>query len=368
MRVLYDDHIFTYQRYGGISRYFYELIQNASTDNYSALIPYLITNNEYLEKSSLLDLLHVPSKTGYVARKAWLQRFNRNQSIRLLQKQDTYQVFHPTYYTPYFLNHIGNTPFVLTIHDMIHERMGKEFKELGNDTELIAAKALLAQKASKIIAVSATTKKDIIELLNIPEEKISVIYHGASFSTAQAIACTPPLAEYLLYVGNRGLYKNFIPYLTAIAPLLKKRNQVLVCAGGGVATAEERALIAQLGLSSLIHFVAFKTNAELAAWYTHAKAFIFPSRYEGFGIPLLEAFASKCPCLVSDATALPEVAGEAALYFSATDPTHMLSQTERLVDDTLLREDLIEKGSQQLAQFSWELTATQTGACYRAVV
>lgn len=368
MNILYDDHIFTYQRYGGISRYFYELMSNAVFGDYTPLLPYLVTNNEYLQDSSVLKLLHVQSKTNYVARKAWLQEFNRSQSIRLLRRSQKYQVFHPTYYTPYFLDHIGRTPFLLTIHDMIHERMGKEFAVLGADKELIEAKALLAKKASKIIAVSEATKMDIMELLHIPEEKIRVVYHGSSFAHTNSNSFVPSWSNYLLYVGNRGFYKNFIPYLNAIAPLLKKRNQTLVCAGGGKASAEEKALVEQLRLQQLVRFVSFNSNEELAAWYANAISFVFPSRYEGFGIPLLEAFASHCPCLVAEATALPEIAGDAALYFSPTDTAEMLHKTEQILDDHNLRSQLVEKGIQQLAKFSWNRTAQQTGACYQAVL
>ncbi len=364
MTILYDDHIFTYQKYGGISRYFYELITGVPQENNMWVkLPFIISNNTYLKAANYKRWLYVYSKSGYVGRKKWLRNFNHQQSIRAISKQQ-YDIFHPTYYDEYFLKYIGNKPFVLTIHDMIHERLGVEYPELGGDTTVIAAKRTLAQKAKRIIAVSNATKKDIVELLNIPEEKIDVIYHGYSFSV-EGISQQVQKENYLLIVGNRGLYKNFLPYLAAIADVLKKDKLKLICAGGGGASAAEKNAISALGLENQVTFIPINDDSTLKNLYSSALAFVFPSKYEGFGIPVLEAFACGCPCLLANATALPEVAGDGAHYFSPFDAEDMRAKTIELIENEVLRTALVANGFSQLLKFSWQKTLAQTVDTYR---
>lgn len=194
MKILFDHQIFTIQSYGGISRYFTQIILNLPND-WSYEIPVRYSDNEYLRKLSLIS----GHRKAYLAidqlvpeldltKKSILARFirkinrvkyiesynfNKNLTIKLLKKQD-FDVFHPTYYDDYFLDFLGNKPFVLTIHDMIHEL----YPEMFNDQRITAKKAILAKKANHIIAVSENTKKDIVEILGIPDRKITVIHHA----------------------------------------------------------------------------------------------------------------------------------------------------------------------------------------------
>lgn len=366
MRVLFDDHIFTYQKYGGISRYFYELWKGGPSGGVSIDLPYLFTNNDYLQDLPLRKGYYKNSKKAAFAEKKWARKWNREQSIKRLARQD-YDLFHPTYYESYFLEHIGSKPFVLTIHDMIHERLGQKFPEIGADQALIDTKRLLAEKAQRIIAVSHAGKKDIVEVLGIEPERIDVIHHGYSFASQEQLLSNHS-SNYLLIVGNRGLYKNVWPYIEAIAEILRERKTSVICAGGGTFSVQEIEKIEALGLKNHIEHCAIRSDQQLRELYAGAIAFAFPSEYEGFGIPVLEAFACNCPCLLANATALPEVALSAALFFDPNNAEEMRTETIRMLEDSLLRKDLIEKGKQRLQQFSWKKTVQETIQTYQQAI
>src|SRR5271157_3721367 len=184
MRVLYDHQIFAMQNYGGISRYFFELMSNLDKDvGIDLELSIALTNNYYIshinypfQKTSSIER-QISMKMSPIHRLPGLKKFlNLERSKKILLRQD-FDILHPTYYNPYFLNYLGEKPFVLTIHDMIHE-IFPEYYSLSDKT--ISWKQTLAERASKIIAVSENTRKDIIKFLGVSPNKIAVIHHGAS--------------------------------------------------------------------------------------------------------------------------------------------------------------------------------------------
>lgn len=369
MTILYDYQAFCLQPYGGVSRYFTELITGiGKTEGIDRNLPIVLSNNRHLQEAGIQTHSFFPG-TPFKFRESIMIRVNRWHTINKMKVND-YDIFHATYYNPYFLPYLSEQgkrkPSVVTFLDMIHEKYGHQFTYLAEDKRLFTYKRELAQKADRLIAISESTKRDMVDLLDVNPEKIDVIYLGNSFSIPPAVD-TPPSSQqnsYLLFVGTRIGYKNFDGMLKAISPTLKREKINLVCVGGGAFSVAEQALIRSLNVADLVTQQT-ATDATLATLYSNAICFIFPSLYEGFGIPVLESFACNCPCLLSTGGSLPEIGSDAALYFDPNVPDELAAALERLLGDTALRTQLISRGRQRLSLFTWESTVSQTVALYR---
>ncbi|GAB3944224.1 glycosyltransferase family 1 protein [Spirosoma harenae] len=365
MNLFFDHQTFIEQPYGGISRYIVELANGINaTPPHHARLSLLYAENVYLPQASsaLTSLL---GRRFRGKRQALTKLNNVYNQMQLLRQP--FDVFHATYYDPYFLPYIGKKPFVVTFHDMIHERYIQDYPTLSADRRIIQNKKRLAEQATKLIAVSESTKRDLVELLNIDPDKIQVIYHGSSLAPSLKQPNKTDL-PYLIYVGSRQAYKNFQSLVEAIAPLLKKEDCFLVCAGGGPFTTEEQELLQTLQITKQVLWKPIYSDDTLRELYQGAQAFIYPSRYEGFGIPILEAFACDCPCIVSNTSSLPEVAGDAALYIDPALPDSIYHAVDKLLKDSDLRKTLIQKGRQRLSQFSWKRAVAETISLYQTIV
>lgn len=260
----------------------------------------------------------------------------------------------------------------VTIHDLAFKYFPDHFRRV--DLLKINLFTDWAVKYSdRIIAISNSTKADILKFYpNIPEDKIKVIYHG--FDEDNFSGLGNPVKDEKI-IKNFGIDKDYILYTGAIQPrknlndlidafaILKKKNinLRLVLAG-------ERAWLSD-GIMKKIngsHYaedilvlgkVKFK---ELGALYRNAKVFVYPSLYEGFGIPILEAMASKVPVIVANNSSLPEVAGSAALYFDAKNPNDLAEKIESIASDNDMAQELVSKGLERIKKFSWENCARET--------
>lgn len=376
--VQFDFQIFSYQRFGGISRYFVELINRISADpSFSVRLPQLTTDNQYFRAAFPESVLTSPGAMERIAgglnfgaglltrRSASIVDFNERRSVAQLKRHD-FDLFHPTYYNPYFVRHLGDRPFVLTVHDMIHEIYRDWFPS--NDS-VSMWKSELIPRAEAIIAVSQNTKRDILRYFDIPEDRIHVVYHGVSLDSMDASEFSPLLSEtigikYLLFVGNREGYKNFDRMILGLAPLFRRDpDLLLICVGGGPFSAGEQALLKRQEMADRVRLIK-ADDVVLAELYRQALAFVFPSLYEGFGLPVLEAFACGCPGVLSNSSSLPEVGGDAAVYFDPEDPVSIGSAVESVIYDSEVRRNLHEKGSAQVKRFSWERTARATSRVY----
>lgn len=381
MKILYDHQIFTFQNYGGISRYFCELMDQFSKDpdieqtlalhyshnenlcNCHSLYQYWSSRSKFLCDTQIFPVIRKVTHVDVLNR----LRINQRESVRLLREQD-FDVFHPTYYDPYFLQYLQQKPFILTVYDMIHELYPDYFSP--NDPTKIRKKELI-ERAEAIIAISESTKNDIIKFTNVDSDRISVVYLGNPFEYLDQSHQVKnnfehPILEkpYILFVGNRNGYKNFIFFIKSVAKLLKKdENLRIYCAGGGPFTPHELKILAELNIFSKVRFV--KTNDLIMKHlYENAQAFIFPSLYEGFGLPILEAFSCGCPALLSNSSSLSEVGADAACYFDPNDPESLIQSIETVLSDDHYREKLIRKGFERLKLFSWENTAHGTKKVY----
>ena len=367
MKILYDHQIFTQQQYGGISRYFFELIRRFDGNENSCNVATLFSDNAYYNKEVDSKLNRILPDYPFKGRGRIVKTFNTRKSFRDIHKGD-FDVFHPTYYDDYFLKSKKRNPFVITFYDMIHEKFSNQFESLKSDIKTFDNKKRLLEYSSKIIAISETTKNDIIELYDVNPSKIDVVYLGNSLQKNDTGSEALIKDDYILFVGNRGIYKNFNFFVTAIAELLLDNKLNLICAGGGEFTLDEIILLKSLKLENHVFFKKIINDDVLSNYYSHALFFCFPSLYEGFGIPVLESFACGCPVLLSNGGSLPEVGGEAALYFDLANADSLKIAANELINNERLRKSMKEKGTIRLDQFSWDKTFQDHIEVYKTVV
>jgi len=367
MKIFYDHQIFCNQDYGGISRYFSELIKyfmKNNRDGFRLSLKY--SNNIYIKELESLNIQPFARSINFKRKPSVISYLNNGNTVRNLKKQD-YDIFHPTFYNPYFLNHLGSKPFVLTVHDMIIENFPDMY---AGQNEISGWKKKLIQKADKIIAVSENTKRDIVRLWNINENKIKVIYHGSSLNldTGAGAKNYELPKKYLLFVGDRDHYKNFKKFISAVSSIIKNDSELsIVCAGGKKFSFEEKKTLENVGISDRIYHYPVD-DSFLARIYNKTLAFVFPSIYEGFGIPVIEAFSCGCPAIISKGSGLAEIAGNAAFYFDPMDEKSMADSIKQVIYNDRLREELRRKGFERAKKYSWERTVQDTIQLYASIL
>jgi glycosyltransferase involved in cell wall biosynthesis len=381
MRVLFDHQIFERQRWGGISRYFVELFrglrpaidvelslrrtQSELRGELESLLGVVTSDRGFPETflggrrfpgSKQLWSLAKRAIPGFEAKRA-----NREASLARVAAGG-FDLLHPTYFDPYFLEALGGRPYVLTVYDFTYEA----YPELFSARDPVPGwKRTLAQGAARIIAISEHTKRDLVKFLDVDPGRIDVT-HLAYEPLAAAGAPPPPglPARFVLFTGTRHAYKNWRLLVTAMAgPMRADPALHLVCTGMPF-TPEERAHLAALGVDRQVLHLRV-AEAALGGLYERAAAFVFPSLYEGFGIPVLEAFRHGCPAVLANASSLPEVGGDAALYFDPAEPEAIAGALGRVLGDAALRDDLVRRGRERVKAFTWKRTADETLACYR---
>lgn len=270
----------------------------------------------------------------------------------------------------------GPCPTVLTIHDMTLWL----FPHYHYPKRLLAMRPILplaARRAAAVITVSQSARADIIRLLNLPAGKVHAIYeapapifHPLPFGPALAAVRRRQLpARFLLYVGTIEPRKNLVRLLEAFARLGPACPHHLLLVGQrGWKDDEVFAAVARLELAARVHFLGFIADDELAALYNLAEALVFPSLYEGFGLPVVEAMACGTPVIASNRGALAEVAGGAAELVDPTDIASIAAGLERVLLSPDRRAELRALGLARAAAFRWEITAAQTRAVYEGVV
>lgn len=372
MKILYDSVIFDSQKYGGASKCFCEVFKHyPSWADYE--LPLKVTNNTHILESGIISdnwFCRLKEIVKYVIRNPWkprpsIKKINREYNIRAILKGD-YDVFHHTFTDDYFIPYIGNKPFIYTIHDMIPEL----FPEMFNMNEYwVKQRKFLCEKASKIVAVSESTKKDLVEIWGINSDKVVVVHHGGPLKRDKVDA---PLVNvpYFLFVGARDKYKNFSVLLHAFAEFKKMHKDFRIICTGRPFNEAEISLIEKHDLSSNV-FQKYVSDKELLNLYQHAVAFIYPSLYEGFGLPILEAFSCGCPTILSNCSCFPEIGGDAAIYFDAKNNPikELLNKLEYVASlDNKSRDNIIQMGYERLKCFTWEASAQKLCKVYESML
>jgi glycosyltransferase involved in cell wall biosynthesis len=362
IRVMYDHQVFQMQKYGGISRYFYQLITRlvAAEEIRISLFMGLYTNKYGLNHFRDQFENYFGWERKFLPKGKKLGPWLNDKMFSYFIQRSPSNLYHQTYYAPYETAGIKR---IVTVHDMVHELYPQYFSP--NDPVFFNKKQSVAM-AEGVICVSECTKKDLIKLFNVPETKIAVIYHGTSLQVPAQI--NPPLpGPYLLYVGDRGGYKNFGLVLQALSALPRVAKEFkLVCFGGGKPHRKHWEEVAAANLTERVIFTS-GPDEMLATFYKYAAVFIYPSLYEGFGFPPLEAMHYGCPVLVSNSSSIPEVVGEAGLYFDPTSIADFGDKLEMILSDTALQAKLKQVGRTQEQKFTWDQCARETWSFYHQI-
>lgn len=365
MRILYDGQIYAAQTAGGINRYFANLIDRLPTE----VNPVITTINKrglnYPQHPNLTTRFYQrfgfrPGRISF-----WLEKYY----FRAISSLGNFNLVHPTYYSLLTRQEFNSFkyPIVLTVHDTIHEIFAKTIDPKGIQVE---AKRKAISVARAIICVSHNTKKDLLARYSIPEEKVTVTHLASAIDRSLADGDEPvPSKPYFLCVGSRDArYKNFDRLLLAMAKAVSVRPEIALCVVGSPFNEAENKLIAELNLHDRIEHYQFISDRHLAKLYRHSIALVYPSLYEGFGIPPLEAMSCETAVIASNCSSIPEVVGDAGILFDPQSTEELADSLLMLLDCPLKRDRLIEKGYRRSKLFSWDKTAAQTFDVYRSVV
>ncbi len=272
--------------------------------------------------------------------------------------------FSPAHYSPRFCP----APTIVTIHDLSFIFFPNDFLK----TDLIKLRQWTKysiNKAKKIIAVSKTTKKDIIKYYQVPENKIEVIYNGyekrithKKFTLKEIKKWPVEAKNYILYVGTLQPRKNITVLIQAfhLFKRLNKNFKLVIVGKKGWLYQDIFRLVKKLGLNNEVLFTDYISDEELIFLYQKAFCFILPSLYEGFGIPILEAMSFACPVISSFTSSLPEIGGDACLYFNPKNFNELFEKIKLLAENKNLRKELIKKGKKRVKLFSWKKCGQET--------
>ena len=346
----------------GTERYIYSLLENLlGVDSNNLYITYTSTN--------MID--------SFYYRNSNFMRKYATDSKDILLDSESIDVFHRTFqcFSIYdLLCLLKAKSSVITLHDLILYHFPSYFNSPQKASEYKILMKLSAQLADRVIAISEHNKKDIIQNLGISETKIDVIYQGLDTNKFKKIYDEDRLKEfenkyhikrdYILYLGTDFPHKNHKNLIAAYKKLIKEMDNIdldLIIAGPSTSISRRK------NIETLIHDIKdrvmlldYVDDQDIVYLYNRAKLFVYPSLYEGFGIPILEAMACGVPVVASNATSIPEVAGDAALLVDSRNVDELCKGMYRVLNDKRLKDELIEKGLKRVKNFQWEKTARKT--------
>jgi glycosyltransferase involved in cell wall biosynthesis len=366
MKILYD-HLCFQEKYGGVSKYFVRMIQNLPHDmQYQIAVKY--TNNEYIKEMPLVKTKSIFDDFSFKGKPLLISAINAFNSISLLKK-DNYDIYHQTHYNPYGYKYLGsNKKSIMTIHDMNFWVIPKAYSKYSSSQLVKNWQKKSVEKANKIIAISQNTKNDIVNLWNVSENKIITIYHGINDNVFDDYDKNRLYDKpYILFVGERNSYKNFKNYLKAFKIVfLHNPDLLLVCTGLDFSNREYQQ-IRQLNLTENVLQISASEEIMQNLYY-NAELFVYPSLYEGFGMPLLEAMSCHCPVICSNTSCFPEIAQDAALYFDPYSVESMADATNKVLYDKELRQKLVQNGLRRKEDFSWKKCAEEHAKAYNELI
>lgn len=361
LRVGFDDQIFVAQPRGGISKYFVEIAQRLPDYGVEPVILSTGTRNVHLSESGLVPLAPKPSRL--VERATWASWRLIGQPRTMPRPLPRLDVMHHTFTHGSYLRSWSG-PRVVTVFDMTPELFPSYFK-LGNPH---FAKRRYCEVSDAVISISQNTAHDIARLYGSHlESKTHVIPFGVGeqfFATGGSALDLP--ARYVLFVGVRGGYKDFTSAFTAFTVLAADDPQLeFVVAGGGPFTEAEEKAFTDAGLRDRIRHIS-PTDATMPELYSRALVFVFPSIYEGFGLPTLESLAAQTPAVLADASCSREVGGDAALYFEPGDVADLVAKLREAMAPASQKR-VATAGPAQGKRYTWDSVAEMTADLYRRV-
>ena len=363
MKIYYDHQVFSLHDAGGAPRYFFELIRHLQDRNLlqmeivlgltSSVYPFAELSNQRTRVSAIRSTMR---PGGY--------RYLLNELVGIPRNllRSKVDIYHPTLYRANAL--VKRRRMVVTHHDCTHERYPELFK---NAQMVVENKRRLYRAADAIVCVSESSRSDLIHYHGIDVSKTHVVHHGfTKFKVDQAIEndCLPATRPYILFVGNRSTYKNFQILLKAYQMSGLPADYELLAVGGGEFSQAELSAVAELNLRDRVRLIPRATDRLLAEAYRRASVFVYPSLYEGFGFPPLEAMSLGCPVVASSTSSLPEICGNAAIYFNPEDVAELSATLQSILVDQPLQTAVRERGYTQVRLYDWRLAAEKTLKIY----
>jgi glycosyltransferase involved in cell wall biosynthesis len=379
LHLIVDGVVYGFQKHGGINTYFNEILSRLSKRRdlaITVLLPYH-SQGRLPRMGVQVWREPLPAATGWswkldVVAEPLLRRANELVTKLRWQRERARRRWPCVFQSTYFTMSAEPMPQVAGAYDLNHEIFPERYQGAWG-TSLRRQYRVCLEQAARIIAISQTTKQDVMRFYGLPSERIDVVYPAVNGSVfrpehpdriqaalhARLGGCQP----YILHVGGRASYKNFGGLLEGFARSAVRKQLHLVVAGKPWRETERKQMV-RLGLESRIRLVVNPSDLLLAALYQGAAAFVYPSYYEGFGIPLLEAMACGTLVLASDIPVFHEVAGGAPVYFDPSQPAAIARALETPLTDTMRRE-CVARGFEQVAKYSWDRCAEQTYDVYR---
>lgn len=345
----------------GIARYTYELINHMK--KYSDIKFYLLTNNIQVSKNIFGEN---DGKINFIEIKAKFLSLREQLELPYIVNKFKKCIFHsPSFVASPFIKN----KMIMTIHDLNHLRYPQFYTPFHKYYYKYIVKPS-AKKSCKVLTVSEFSKKELTEWLSCDDKKVSVTYNGIDDKfkpiydkeALKSVSEKYQLPEkFILYIGNTKPHKNVETLLKAMKYINDETTLVL----NGKANESLSKIIQENHLEEKVKFIGFAEDSDLPKLYSLAKIFVFPSLYEGFGLPPLEAMASGCPTIVSNSSSLPEVVGDAAIMFEPLNYKELAQKLKNLLQDEELRNYYKEKGMEQAKKYQWEATADQTYRLYK---
>jgi glycosyltransferase involved in cell wall biosynthesis len=364
MRICYDYQIFAAQKYGGISRYFVEIARRLKTSGRAEVrvVAPLYRCKLLYEKRSAIPVTGLLVPWDFSRATGLCSRIDSSLSNAMSSRYRP-DIVHETYYSREQTTNSARKT-VITVYDTIAELFSDSASP---PPGALPVRKAAFERANHIICISHNTRADLIRLYRVDADKVSVIHLASSI----ALSDQPPISNpepYFLFVGGRWGYKNFLGLAEAFKTTELWRTHKVICFGGGPFAAHELKRLNELRIP-LDRFEIIDGDDELLSrYYASAVALVYPSLYEGFGIPLLEAMQCGCPVLCGNSSSLPEVAGSAAEYFDASDPLQIATAMLKMAGCPDEREKLIRLAKARVTQFSWDRCAEETYAVYERVL
>ncbi len=352
MRIAFDHQAFCLQKSGGISRYFFKLVEGLANEQENIGVFAPLYRNQYARQLPN-NIMHGGYIKDYPARCADVAVALNGMVAKCRLRAWRPDIVHETY----FSNHRSgatNTPTVLTIFDMIGE-LGLD-GATPTSAELRTSKKYAAvTRADHVICISEHTRQDLIRLYDVAPEKTTTIHLGCEVERSTSIRMSEMHRPYLLYVGLRAGYKNFNRFIHAVASSKQLKDSFdIVAFGGGTFSDVELAALHKLNFgANQVRQIDGDDNC-LASYYTHASALVYPSVYEGFGLPPLEAMVYQCPVVSSHASVMPEIISDAAEFFDPLNIEAMATAIERVVLSSVRTQALVDRGLERSQQFTWQ--------------